>query len=107
MLLIKQTEELVVSATRYPERGIDIPAIENVLVASEIERKEPANIEMALSNAISFASIGSGGYSKVSSIRGLARKRILLLVDNARINSDRRTGPGASFVMPEDVNLTA
>lgn len=103
MPLIKQTEELIVSATRYPERGIEIPAIENVLLASEVGGKEPANIEAALNDAIGVTSIGSGGYSKALSIRGLARKRVLLLVDNARINSDRRTGPSASFVMPEDI----
>ena len=39
----------------------------------------------------------------VPSIRGMARNRILILIDNARIASDRRTGPNASFINPEDI----
>lgn len=50
-----------------------------------------------------MASLGSGGFSIVPSIRGLARRRILLLVDGARLSSDRRTGPNASFLNPEDL----
>ena len=40
----------------------------------------------------------------VPSIRGLARNRILILIDNARVASDRRTGPNASYINPEDID---
>ena len=34
----------------------------------------------------------------------MARNRILILIDNARITSDRRTGPSASYISPEDID---
>jgi outer membrane receptor protein involved in Fe transport len=33
----------------------------------------------------------------------MARRRVLYLIDGARLESDRRTGPNASFVSPEDI----
>ena len=50
-----------------------------------------------------MGALGSAGFSLVPSIRGLARRRVLYLIDGARIESDRRTGPNASFVSPEDI----
>ena len=45
--------------------------------------------------------IGKGGSTVTPSIRGLARRRILLLVDGARITSDRSAGASAQFFPPE------
>jgi outer membrane receptor protein involved in Fe transport len=102
--LIKQSEEVVVTATRYPEKITEVPAIETVLNSIELEERGSNNIESSVQTVLGVSSIGSGGFSKVPSIRGMARRRILLLVDNARINSDRRTGPSASFIMPDDID---
>ncbi len=63
-----------------------------------------SNITEALSAVAGVTPLGSGGFSLVPSIRGLARGRILLLLDGCRIASDRRTGPSASFVSPEDLD---
>ncbi|MEW6456685.1 MAG: TonB-dependent receptor [Acidobacteriota bacterium] len=100
---IRQTEEVIVTALRYPESSSSLPAAETVLPSEILEEKSSANIEQALMSIPGVSSIGSGGFSKVPSIRGLARRRILLLIDNARVISDRRTGPSASFVNPEDI----
>lgn len=55
---------------------------------------------------------GSGqieeGQSAVPSLRGMARGRTLILIDGARVTSERRAGPSATFLDPfvlEDVQV--
>ena len=64
----------------------------------------PANVAEGLSATPGVAALGSGGFSLVPSVRGLARRRVLYLIDGARLSSERRTGPNASFISPEDVD---
>jgi len=100
---ISQKEEVVVTATRFPEPLTSVPAASSVVSPVTIEEKLPAHITDIVQEATGVSSLGSGGFSIVPSIRGLARRRILLLVDGARLSSDRRTGPNASFLNPEDL----
>ena len=101
--LIRQTAEVSVTALRYPEPSVKIPAAQTVITTELLEERLAPNITEALAQTPGVTPLGSGGFSLVPSIRGLARRRILVLVDNARITSDRRTGPNASFVNPEDL----
>jgi len=100
---IQQREEVVVTAMRHPEPAADVPAASTVVSAETIQRKMAPNIAEALDRLPGVTELGSGGFSLVPSIRGLARRRVLLMVDNARLSSDRRTGPSGSFISPEDV----
>lgn len=100
---IRQREEVVVTAMRYPEPLAEVPAAGTVVSAVALQEKITPNIAEALAVLPGVAELGSGGFSLVPSIRGLARRRVLLMVDNARLSSDRRTGPSASFVSPEDI----
>jgi outer membrane receptor protein involved in Fe transport len=100
---IQQREEVVVTAMRHPEPAADVPAASTVLSAETIQREMVPNIAQATDSLTGVTMLGSGGFSLVPSVRGLARRRVLLMVDNARLSSDRRTGPSASFISPEDV----
>jgi outer membrane receptor protein involved in Fe transport len=100
---IRQREEVVVTAMRYPEPLAEVPAASTVVSAVGLQEMISPNIAEALAVLPGVAELGSGGFSLVPSIRGLARRRVLLMVDNARLSSDRRTGPSASFVSPEDI----
>jgi len=100
---IPQKEEIVVTATRFPEPITSVPAASSVLTTTSIEEKMPSHITELVQTAPGVSSLGTGGFSVVPSIRGLARRRILLLIDNSRLSSDRRTGPNASFLNPEDL----
>ncbi|MHB8055523.1 MAG: TonB-dependent receptor [Candidatus Aminicenantales bacterium] len=102
--LIRQNEEVVVTALRYQEPTARIPAASTVISSTSLGEYHAANLTEALGQALGVAPLGTGGFSMVPSIRGLARNRILILIDNARITSDRRTGPSASFVSPEDID---
>jgi len=100
---IRQREEIVVTALRYPESSTTIPAAETIVLRENLEEKMAPNITEGLSNLPGVSALGSGGFSVVPNVRGLARRRVLILIDNARITSDRRTGPNASFVNPADI----
>ena len=100
---IRQREEIVVTALRYPESSTSIPAAEAVLSKNNLEEKMAPNITEGISNLPGVSVLGTGGFSVVPNVRGLARRRVLILVDNARVTSDRRTGPNASFVNPADI----
>ena len=100
---IQQREEVVVTAMRHPEPSANVPAASAVLSAEEIQERMVPNVANATDNLTGVTMLGSGGFSLVPSIRGLARRRVLLMVDNSRLSSDRRTGPSASFISPEDI----
>ena len=101
--LIKQNEEVVVTAMRYPEPSIQVPAASTVVSGETLSEEMAPNINEGLQDVPGVGALGSAGFSLVPSVRGLARRRVLYLVDGARLESDRRTGPNASFVSPDDV----
>jgi len=101
--LIKQSEEVVVTALRYPESSIQVPAASTVISGETLADKLVPNINDGLQDVPGVGALGTAGFSLVPSVRGLARRRVLYLVDGARLESDRRTGPNASFVSPEDI----
>jgi outer membrane receptor protein involved in Fe transport len=102
--LIRQNEEVIVTALRYPEPAMKVPAVESVVSHEALAEKMPANVTEGLQDVPGVAALGSGGFSLVPTVRGLARRRVLYLIDGARIESDRRTGPNASFLSPEDID---
>lgn len=103
-VLIRQNEEVVVTALRFPEPTAHIPAASTVLSSTSLGERMAPHITDALIGLPGVAVLGTGGFSLVPTIRGLARNRILIMIDNARIASDRRTGPNASFINPEDID---
>lgn len=102
--LIGQREEIVVTALRYPEPSVKIPAAETVVRGEALADEMSANITEGIQHVPGVGALGSGGFSLVPSVRGLARRRVLYLIDGARLESDRRTGPNASFVSPGDID---
>jgi outer membrane receptor protein involved in Fe transport len=101
--LIQQNEEVVVTAMRYPEASIQVPAASTVISGETLSEELVPNINEGLQDIPGVGALGSAGFSLVPSVRGLARRRVLYLIDGARLESDRRTGPNASFVSPDDV----
>ncbi|MBM3284570.1 MAG: TonB-dependent receptor [Candidatus Aminicenantes bacterium] len=100
---IRQQEEVVVMAMRYPEPSTKVPAASTVLSSETLAARIVPNIVEGLAEQPGMSKLGSGGFSLVPSVRGLSRRRVLLMIDNARLTSDRRTGPSASFINPEDI----
>jgi outer membrane receptor protein involved in Fe transport len=94
-------QEVTVTATNIEKKEIAVPMAESSVTDLEIQEKMPINIIDTLSDTPGVHYIGSGGFSITPTVRGLARRRVLVLVDGARVTSDRRAGTSASFVPPE------
>jgi len=102
--LVRQNEERVVTAMRYPEPAIQVPAAGTVISGETLTEEMAPNVNDGLQDVPGVGALGTAGFSLVPSVRGLARRRVLYLVDGARLESDRRTGPNASFVSPDDID---
>jgi len=94
-------EKVTVTAMSQQKKSVDVPVAESSMTNLEIQEKMPENIVESLSDTPGVHFIGSGGLSITPSIRGLARRRVLVLVDGSRITSDRRAGTSPSFIPPE------
>ncbi len=69
------------------------------LSASEIGVRQPANLVEALENVAGVSQV-SEGQAGVPAVRGLFGGRTLILIDGARVTSERRVGPSATFLDP-------
>lgn len=92
------SESIVVSGTAP---GIEsTPAAgTTTLSASEISVRQPANLIQALENVAGVSQV-SEGQAAVPAVRGLFGGRTLILIDGARVTSERRVGASATFLDP-------
>ncbi len=70
-----------------------------MLSANDVSEREPTNLAQALEN-VAGASTVSEGQAAVPALRGLSAGRTLILIDGARVSSERRAGPSATYVDP-------
>ena len=76
------------------------PAAGTALVPrADLEMRQPAHLMQALENVAGVSQV-SEGQAAVPAVRGLARGRTLFLLDGARVSSERRVGPSATFLDP-------
>lgn len=76
------------------------PAADTSLLSSaQIARRTPENLMQALETVPGVTAV-SEGHATVPAIRGLARGRTLVLIDGARVTSERRAGPSATYADP-------
>ena len=65
----------------------------------DVAVRQPTNLMQAIENVAGVNQV-SEGQAAVPAIRGLARGRTLILIDGARVSSERRAGPSATFLDP-------
>lgn len=94
-------EDVTVTALNEPERALSVPFAQSVVPRLALAENRPETIVQAVQNSPGVSVIGKGGVSATPSVRGLARRRILLLAGGARITSDRSAGASAQFYPPE------
>ncbi len=97
-------EEVTVTALNENEKAIAVPFAQSVVSAAVLQESRPETIVQAIQAAPGVHFIGKGGIAVTPSIRGLARRRILLMADCARITSDRSAGASAHFFPTEMVS---
>jgi outer membrane receptor protein involved in Fe transport len=74
-------------------------AATTMLSRLQVARRSPEHLLQALETVPGISQV-SEGHAAVPAIRGMARGRVLLLVDGARVTSERRAGPSATFLDP-------
>ena len=74
-------------------------AATTLLSSLQIARRAPENLLQVLETVPGINQV-SEGHASVPAIRGMARGRVLLLIDGARVSSERRVGPSATFLNP-------
>lgn len=102
--------ELVITITPLVSESVTVsgsaPSIESTPAAGnttvsgrDVAVRQPSNLMQALENVAGVNQV-SEGQAAVPAIRGLARGRTLILIDGARVSSERRVGPSATFMDP-------
>ena len=102
--------ELVVTIAPILNESVTVsgsaPSIESTpgaatasLSARDVAVRQPANLMQAIENIAGVNQV-SEGQAAVPAIRGLARGRTLILIDGARVSSERRVGASATFLDP-------
>ena len=70
------------------------------LSQAEIQTRMPSNLVQTLENVPGVNQV-SEGQAAVPALRGLSSGRTLILIDGARVNSERRVGASATFLDPD------
>lgn len=92
-------ESITVAAGAAPSIEATPASGTTLLTGGEIAARAPANIAQALENVPGVSSV-SEGQAAVPTIRGFAGGRTLILIDGARVTSERRAGASATFLDP-------
>ena len=81
--------------------GIDATpgASSTTVLEADLQLRRPATLAQSLENIPGVSAI-SEGQGSTPAIRGLARGRTVILVDGARVSTERGAGPNASFLDP-------
>ncbi len=74
-------------------------AATTLITGAELQLRHPPTLSQALDTVPGVSSIAEG-QAAVPAIRGLARGRTLILVDESRASTERRAGANASFLDP-------
>ena len=96
-------EEVTVTAGVAPSIDAAAGAGMTMLTARDIALRLPSNLNQALENVPGVSQV-SEGQAAVPAVRGLARGRTLILIDGARVTSERRVGPSATFLDPFSID---
>jgi hemoglobin/transferrin/lactoferrin receptor protein len=101
MIEVEPLLEESVSVTAGAAPSIEsAPANATTIVPkTDVESRQPSNLTQALENVAGVAQV-SEGQAAVPAIRGLARGRSVILIDGARVSSERRVGASASYLDP-------
>ncbi len=92
-------ESVTVTAGAAPDIESAPANATTLLSRTDIEVRQPVNLTQALENVPGVNKV-SEGQAAVPAIRGLARGRTLILIDGARVTSERRVGPSATYLDP-------
>jgi outer membrane receptor protein involved in Fe transport len=92
-------ESVIVTAGAAPTIDSTPANGTTIVPKADIQSRQPFNLTQAVENVAGVSSV-SEGQAAVPAIRGLARGRSVILIDGARVSSERRVGPSATYMDP-------
>jgi hemoglobin/transferrin/lactoferrin receptor protein len=92
-------ESVIVTAGAAPQIDATPANGTTIVPKADIQSRQPFNLTQTVENVAGVSSV-SEGQAAVPAIRGLARGRSLILIDGARVSSERRVGPSATYLDP-------
>lgn len=93
-------EEIVVTAQRGGGDAFAPVAIASTVIRAEDRAVAPSTLLELVEGAPGVAENGQGGIFQTFSIRGVARQRVMTLIDGMRVTGERRAGVSTSFIDP-------
>ena len=98
-VVLAAEETVTVEAGATPHTEAPPANASTLLLRESVEQRRPPNLTDTIAGVPGAGRVGEG-MAAVPSLRGLARGRTLILVDGARVTSERRAGPSATFLDP-------
>jgi hemoglobin/transferrin/lactoferrin receptor protein len=96
--------EVVVTTTRTPRIRLDTALPVGIVSVKDIEEQMPISVGDAIRELPGVSLFNHGGiYYQNPSIRGLSGRRVIMLVDGDRINSEKTMGVTGFFLNTDDV----
>ncbi len=95
-------ETLTVVSGVIPDLEVP-PAVATTIIGdSDLKERRPVRLTQALENVPGAGTTGDG-QAVVPGLRGLPKHRTLVVLDDARVSTERRAGPSATFLNPVTV----
>jgi iron complex outermembrane receptor protein len=98
-VVLAAEETVTVESGTTPHTEASPANASTLLLRESVEQRRPSNLTETIAGVPGAGRVGEGA-AAVPSLRGLARGRTLILVDGARVSSERRAGPSATFLDP-------
>ncbi len=92
-------EDVTVTSGAAPATDATPVSARTAIAREDLATRHPARLTDVIANIPGAGSV-SDLHASVPSLRGLARGRTLLLIDGARVTTERRAGPSATFLDP-------
>lgn len=97
--IVSETVSVFASTVTAPVQSL--PRAQTTLSQLDIEGQLPVSVADMLRSTPGADWIGSGGFSVTPTIRGIGRRRVLLVFNDTRIVGDRRAGTSGAFIPTE------
>jgi outer membrane receptor protein involved in Fe transport len=98
-VLLAAADTVTVEAGASPYTEAPPANAATLLLREDVAQRRPPTLTDTISSVPGAGRVGEG-LTAAPSLRGLARGRTLVLIDGARVTSERRAGPSATFLDP-------
>ena len=94
-----QMDKIVVSATRFRQKAIDVAGSASFIDQEQILQDQPADISEILETVPGIDISGGGSHSKQPALRGLPESQTIIKIDGARQNYVQKAGDPQSTIL--------